>query len=282
VKSEKLGLKHRELLFDRLKRVDTKISEYSFANLFLFRNNHKYNVIFDDEIFVEGITFDGKKYIMPTIEVSKIDKNYLKSMVKEYDFIFPIDEKWLNNFDENYEFTFRDGDTDYIYTVEKISTLKGRKLHKKRNLLKQFITSYEYESRPLLKEYLEDANDILDVWLSDIEEVPEKTDYFQCKEALNLMDELSICGIIYYADDEPAGFILGEEIDDETFVLHFAKGKRKFKGVYQFIYNDFAKRLPKKYKLLNFEQDLGKMALRVAKSSYVPDFMYKKYRVSLK
>lgn len=282
MKSEKLGLKHRELLFDRLKWVDTKISEYSFANLFLFRNNHKYNVIFDDEIFVEGITFDGKKYIMPTIEVSKIDKNYLKSMVKEYDFIFPIDEKWLNNFDENYEFTFRDGDTDYIYTVEKISTLKGRKLHKKRNLLKQFITSYEYESRPLLKEYLEDANDILDVWLSDIEEVPEKTDYFQCKEALNLMDELSICGIIYYADDEPAGFILGEEIDDETFVLHFAKGKRKFKGVYQFIYNDFAKRLPKKYKLLNFEQDLGKMALRVAKSSYVPDFMYKKYRVSLK
>jgi len=282
VKSEKLGLEHRELLFDRLKRIDTKISEYSFENLFLFRNNHKYNVIFDDEIFVEGITFDDKKYIMPTTEVSKIDKNYLKSMAKDYDFIFPIDEKWLSNFDENYEFTFRDGDTDYIYTVEKISTLKGRKLHKKRNLLKQFITSYEYESRPLLKDYLEDANDILDVWLSDIEEIPEKTDYFQCKEALNLMDELSICGIIYYANDEPAGFILGEEIDDETFVLHFAKGKRKFKGVYQFIYNDFAKRLPKKYKLLNFEQDLGKMALRVAKSSYVPDFMYKKYRVSLK
>ncbi|MCB4205483.1 DUF2156 domain-containing protein [Deferribacteraceae bacterium V6Fe1] len=282
MKSEKLELNHRELLFDRLKQVDTKISEYSFANLFLFRNNHKYNVVFDDEIFIEGVTYDDKKYIMPTAEVSKIDKNYLKSIAKNYDFIFPIDEKWLNYFDEDFEFTFRDGDTDYIYTVEKISTLKGRKLHKKRNLLKQFITSYEYESRPLLKEYLQDANDILDVWLADIEELPEKTDYFQCKEALNLMDELSVCGIIYYADDEPAGFVLGEEIDEETFVLHFAKGKRKFKGVYQFIYNDFAKRLPKKYKLLNFEQDLGKMALRVAKSSYVPDFMYKKYRVSLK
>lgn len=282
MRSEKLELKHKELLFDRLKKVDTKISEYSFANLFLFRNNHKYNVIFDEDVFVEGVTYDDKRYLMPTCEVGTINKDYLKSIIKNYDFLFPIDEKWLSYFDDDFEFTFRDGDTDYIYTVEKISTLKGRKLHKKRNLLKQFVTSYEYKSRPLLKEYLQDANDILDAWLSDVEELPEKTDYFQCKEALNLMDELSICGIIYYANDEPAGFILGEEIDDETFVLHFVKGKRNFKGVYQFIYNDFAKRLSKKYKFLNFEQDLGKMALRVAKSSYVPDFMYKKYRISLK
>jgi hypothetical protein len=282
MKSEVLELRHKEILFEKLKQVETKISEYSFANLFLFRNNHKYNVIYDKEIFIEGVSYDNKKYLMPTVEIFKLDRLYLKEIARGYDFIFPIDEKWLDYFDDDFEYHFRDGDTDYIYTVEKISTFKGRKLHKKRNLLKQFITNYSYESKPLLKDNLVDAIDILDTWLEEIGEDPNKTDYYQCKEALNLMDELVICGIIYYAENEPAGFILGEEIDSETFVLHFAKGKRKFKGAYQFIYNDFAKRLPKKYKYLNFEQDLGKMALRVAKSSYVPDFMYKKYRVSLK
>jgi hypothetical protein len=33
---------------------------------------------------------------------------------------------------------------------------------------------------------------------------------------------------------------------------------------------------------MNFEQDLGKLELRIAKSSYVPDMMVKKYRVRIK
>ena len=45
------------------------------------------------------------------------------------------------------------------------------------------------------------------------------------------------------------------------------------------MYNHFAKILPKKYAFLNFEQDLGKLALRIAKSSYDPDRILKKYRI---
>jgi uncharacterized protein len=45
------------------------------------------------------------------------------------------------------------------------------------------------------------------------------------------------------------------------------------------MYNHFAKILPKQYAFLNFEQDLGKLALRIAKSSYDPDRILKKYRV---
>jgi hypothetical protein len=91
-----------------------------------------------------------------------------------------------------------------------------------------------------------------------------------------------LCGGIYYADGEPAGFVLGEEVNEETFVLHFAKGRTKFKGVYQYMFNTFAKILPPKYKYLNLEQDLDKENLRVFKSSYVPDAMIKKARVKLR
>ena len=46
------------------------------------------------------------------------------------------------------------------------------------------------------------------------------------------------------------------------------------------MFNHFANMLPRKYEFLNFEQDLGKLALKIAKSSYHPDRMLNKYRVS--
>jgi hypothetical protein len=65
-------------------------------------------------------------------------------------------------------------------------------------------------------------------------------------------------------------------------VLHFAKALTTYKGIYQFLYNDFANILPKRYEFINFEQDLGKTALRMAKTSYYPDILGKKYRMTFK
>jgi len=278
---EKLEFEHKNILYERLKKVDTPIAEYSFANLFLFRRIHDYEVIMDKEVFIKGKSVDGYTFLMPTTNISQIDMEYLRSISREVDFIFPIDEHWLQYFGDNIIYSNFEGETDYIYTVDKISTYKGRKLHKKRNLLKQFLRDYSFECHPLTDKNVHDAFEILDVWQNEIDLSPEETDFYACQEALNMHDELVLCGLIYYVEGEPAGFIMGEELNTETFVIHFAKGKKNIKGIYQFIYNDFAKRLPKKYNYLNFEQDLGKTALRIAKSSYVPDIMYKKFRVKM-
>jgi hypothetical protein len=48
------------------------------------------------------------------------------------------------------------------------------------------------------------------------------------------------------------------------------------------MFNRFAKVLPPQYRFLNLEQDLDKDTLRLAKSSYMPDSMLKKMRVSLR
>jgi hypothetical protein len=111
---------------------------------------------------------------------------------------------------------------------------------------------------------------------------PGDTDYGPCREALDRYEELVLCGGIYYAGGEPAGFVLGEELGEDTFVLHFAKARTKFKGIYQYLFNTFAKILPPKYKYLNLEQDLDQENLRVFKGSYVPDTMLRKARVSVR
>jgi len=281
---EPLSLAHRDLLAPRLKAVTTTISEYTFPNLYLFRENHAYEVIITDhDVFIRGRSYDGHTYLMPTADVRTLDMGRLKDLMRSVEFLFPIPETWLSAFSQDeFEVQYQEGDQDYVYTVEKMSTLKGRNLHKKRNLLKQFLELYQHDAKPLTNDRLDDARFVLNDWLATTEMKPAETDHASCLEALDRYEELILCGGIYYAEGEPAGFVLGEEVNEETFVLHFAKARTKFKGVYQYMFNNFATILPPKYKYLNLEQDLDKENLRVFKSSYLPDAMVRKARIRLR
>ena len=280
---EKLSIGHKDLLVPRLKAVRASLSEFTFANLYLFRANHDYEVIFDNEIFIKGISYDGHAYLMPTSDVRRLDTAYFKELMRGVEFLFPLPEEWLGAFNPaEFDVVFADGDADYVYTVDKMSTYQGRRLHKKRNLLKQFLENHTHDARPLTNDRLDEARFILNDWLAASEMKKEDTDYGPCLEALDRYEELVLCGGIYYADNEPAGFVLGEELGPETFVLHFAKARTKFKGIYQYVFNNFARILPPSYKYLNLEQDLDKENLRVFKSSYLPAVLLKKARVSLK
>jgi hypothetical protein len=279
--SERLHLRHKELLLPRLRAVTEPLSEYSFANLYLFREIHRYEVLLDDHVFIRGRTYDGHTFVMPTDPPGKVGSSCLRDALAEAEFLFPIAESWVSSLPEGFEAFYREGDADYLYTVEKMSTYAGRKLHKKRNLLKQFVESYRHAALPLTDDRIGDARYILEQWHAESGLDPAQSDYGPCREALDLYNELVLCGGIYYADDEPAGFVLGEEVNEETYVLHFAKARTRFKGVYQFMFNNFANVLPPKYRFLNLEQDLDKENLRVFKSSYVPDVMVRKARVRL-
>ena len=281
---EKLSLSHQRLLSGRLKNAHSSLSEFSFANLYLFRNTHDHRLLADDgTVYVTGKTYDGFNYLMPTADVRTAGVNPLARLLKEYDFAFPVPEAWLPAFaGGEFRVGSSDGDSDYIFRSGALSAYRGGKLHGPKNLLKQFVASYSIRVLPLTLERMKDALNILEAWQSDMGESRIETDYFPCTEALELYEELILCGFIYYADGEPVGFIIGEELDPGTFALHFAKAKRKFKGIYQYMYNHFAGVLSGKYEFLNFEQDLGKPALRHAKASYQPERLIRKYRVGVR
>jgi hypothetical protein len=277
---EKLTINHQELLRDRLKSMSFEISEYTFASLYLFRDKHNYRVIFDDEIFISGTTYDGINYIMPLFDLSKSDSEYVSRMSGKFGMLFPIPEEWLSALDPGvYDFSVNDNDSDYIHTVNKMINFSGKHLHGQKNLLSRFTDTYHHERFPLAAGRLTDAMKILNSWNKT---ASENTDYRECMEAIDLYEKLNLCGGIFYADHEPAGFIIGEELNDKTFVLHFVKGRREFAGVYQYMFNSFAKIMPSKYCCFNLEQDLGLDSLRNAKMSYKPERMIRKYRVSLR
>lgn len=285
MKFETLEYSHRASLAPILRAKNSYLSEYSFTNAYLFRKPHEYKTAESGGcVFLHGKTYDNLTYLAPVCPLEIIPAEKLIELGAQIDFFFPIQEEWLSFFpDDKFQWTYSAGDSDYIYLTERLATFAGRKLSKKRNLLKQYNESYETADYPLTPERFNDAKLILDIWQRDIMEAPNHgSDYAETLEALEKMTEFNLRGMISYADNKPSGFVLGEELNDETFALHFAKGVREFKGIYQHLYNSFSKRLTSEYKYINFEQDLGKDSLRQAKSTYYPDDMRKKYRVALK
>ena len=102
----------------------------------------------------------------------------------------------------------------------------------------------------------------------------------KAREALLMSEALSLCGCIYYVEEIPAAYLIGEELNPATFVVHFEKGVGGYKGLLQFVNKSFAGLLPQKYEFINREQDLGDPGLRASKEGYRPCAFVKKYRVS--
>ena len=77
-------------------------------------------------------------------------------------------------------------------------------------------------------------------------------------------------------------YTMGNEVTDDTFVVHIEKAFTDTEGAYTMINREFVKMLPEKYLYINREDDVGDPGLRKAKESYRPAMMYERYNAVLK
>ena len=275
------SLELRDILHPRFQALPDGISEFTFANTYLFRHTHGYKVSrLSDDLFVIIGRDDQSPFFM--LPFGLPDDRTLKDLFHRYSTMQAVSQSQLEPLSRLGCSVQEDrANFDYLYAREDLVNLTGRKFHKKKNLLNMFVRNYEYQGRPLLEEYTEDALHILDEWKANH---PDPGDYDAAKEALRRMETLQLCGGIFYVDDYPVAYSLGEELaQGRSFVIHFEKAVRlaEYRGIYQFVNQAFASILPDKYRTVNREQDLGDPGLRQAKQSYHPVDFVKKYRASL-
>ncbi|MCG8454030.1 MAG: DUF2156 domain-containing protein [Spirochaetales bacterium] len=282
-----LTLNHAPTVGNRLNAMGLHIAEFSFPNLYLFRKTHDYQVITTEHgMFVSGTTYDKKRYLMPlegpaTAEEGCFDDLMNLLSTGQWDCVFPVPEEWLGCFPESeFHREYSLDDSDYLFFTEKFKTYPGKKMHKKKNLLNQFLKSYEPLLVPLTDDVFDDAKSILDIWQDTTPQEIAASDYHQCLEALELREKLGLTGAMAYADGKPAGFLLGEPLNEETYTIHFAKADISLKGVYQFLFSRFANDFCPDHLYINLEQDMGSEGLRKTKTSYRPDLMAHKYRIT--
>lgn len=285
MRTEAVALAHQSLLAPRFRRMAVELSEYTFSNTYLFRHIHNFEVVFNKDIYIRGRTRDGHTYLMPTSPLDEIDFSDLMACMAECEFLFPVPEAWRPFFDESrFEIHALDQDSDYLYSAEKMSTFSGRDLSSRRNLVKQFKKHYpDHRVVPLSSQNSRDAIAILEEWKTHALSEDDVSDYAECLELLHLFDRLGVQGRIIYAQGQPAGFITGEPLTPSVFLFNFAKALTQFKGVYQFLYQNFAQSCcDASVRWINLEQDLGLPDLQQAKRSYLPDHLAPKLRIRAK
>ncbi len=274
--STDLSLDMRPRLHPLFQQLPDGVSEFTFANLYLFRHDHRYRIsrLPGGPIVISGDD-KGTRFFMLPFELPARDM--LARLFHDFDIMKCIPASMKESIEtEGYALEEDRNNFDYLYLRKNLAELTGRKFHKKRNLIKAFVSNYSYTGKPLLEEHLEEALGILESWREGHD---DPGDYIAAKEALEKAEELQLCGGIYYVEDKPVAYSLGEELALGTsFVIHFEKAVRGYKGIWQFVNQAFASIIPEQYETLNREQDLGNEGLRRAKHSYKPSGYVKKYR----
>lgn len=180
----------------------------------------------------------------------------------------------------------RDG-FDYLYEIDRLADLPGKKLHAKRNHIRRFDEQFpDWLLEEITPANVPECVELERQWAAirqeeageDAEALSEES--IALIEALYHMDKLGLEGALIRADGAPLAFSLGGLITPEVFDVNFEKSFGDIQGAYPAINREMARRVRERHpgvKWLNREDDLGLEGLRKAKLSYYPDLLLEKY-----
>jgi hypothetical protein len=249
------------------------LSEYSLANLLLFRDRHHYRFIDAPIPAIFGITYDGVHHAMP---LAPVDGDACAALLDHAECVGPIGAgapalaARLGLLCE-----WRDSDSDYVYDAARLAILAGAKA--KRAQAQAFERECRPEALPLDSATCPLAEQVLDGWFADIARPAPETDLNECREALGARERLDLDGMIVTVARRPVAFLLAGPGADGSRIVHFAKGRRAFSGAYPWLFAYYAGAAGAGR--LNFEQDLGKPGFAQAKRAFAPIERLRKYRL---
>lgn len=270
--------------------VPPRSCEYSFANLSLWGRQHM--------AFIHGCVvffshFNGKSVYPFPIGNGDRRTAVLEVLQDARERGIPCRFTGLNEEDmaqlEQWfpgQFHFRcDRDSfDYVYEIDALADLKGKKLQKKRNHLNRFRSEHpDYRVEPLSCANLEPVRHMVNTWYQTRMRLDPEGDYLleniALAKAFRHFEELGLEGLVLLEGDQVLAVTLGSRLSGDTFDIHFEKAREDIDGCYSAINAEFARYLRLKYpevKFLDREDDMGLPGLRKAKTSYYPHHLAEK------
>lgn len=260
---------------------------HSFANLYLWGRQtaailHNHLVLFSHfncrSVYPYPVGTGDKKPVLDAIIADAKERNIPCRLTC----LTEADKQLLN---ELYPGRFRihcDRDShDYVYDINSLADLSGRKYHSKKNHYNRFCETYpDYVAEPLTEANLSAVKQMVKDWY-DIRQKEAPVSDFQLEQAalskaLCHFKELSMEGLVLRNDSDIFAVTLGSRVNHNTFDVHFEKARGGIDGAYTAINREFADYLRTKYpdvEFLNREEDMGIEGLRKAKLSYRPHHM---------
>lgn len=269
--------------------------EYSFLNVFLW-GEQQYTET-DGCLVLLSHFGDYTAYSYPLGKgdiKSAIEKIIADAKERQIDCrlngVMPPEKEFIEKaFPDTFIFSTNRDTYDYIYDIEALSTLSGKKYHSKRNFINRFEESYPNARTELLSsENILLVREMAEKWFLEKEALLGEDTFSMEKAAIRRLSEnfseLSPEGLILRDGDEILAFTVGSPFYPDTFDVHFEKALRDLDGAYPLINREFARHIKANYPLVKYldrEEDMGLEGLRRAKESYRPLYLCEKWRAQL-
>jgi len=270
------------MIQDCLKAFPKQSCDLNLSNMFTWGSLYKLQYFIWNNAYV---IYNPRYHYIAFPFCKNFDAEQLAALVKEFRtvddkvemILFPAE--WIQSHPDAVKyFRFRTHDawSDYVYLAEKLYTLSGKKLAKKKNLIAQFRKLHpKYTVESIQKEDMTDILEHFQKWQQDrnIKDINLTMECRAIKNAFKYWDKLPLGGLKILIDNEIVAWSIFSPQTDYMATIHFEKFDPAIKGCAQLINWETAKYLKDRYLYINREQDMGIEGLRQAKRSYEPEFM---------
>lgn len=286
------------LIQEYLNREEGRTTDFSFGGVLMWVDLFKYEfAVYNDTLFIKGRLendLNVPAYSMPVGSLSlaeSVDILRQHSRDNGLPLMFSaIPEYALSQFMSlgPKHITLLEGWGDYLYDADKLATLSGKKMAKKRNHVNQYVALYGNDTfEPITAANIEDVRSFMD----SLESATPETELSPmavaerrlAAKALSMMGDENIPyeGGLLRVNGKVAAFTVGD-VKGDTLFIHIEKADRGIPGSYEAINKFFAAYMKERHtqiKYINREDDAGDEGLRKAKESYHPLEVLKKYNV---
>lgn len=286
-----LAWEDRDLYRDWCRRFRVETSEITLTNLFVWRRTEPVMLSkCDGFLIVLRLDRDGR----PSLCIPLGEGDFSSTVEELFGVLgsmYPSESVMLRRVPESVAQTFskigypieEDRDNfDYVYRVEDLAELSGRKYDGKRNHARKCVENNPCEYEELNRNNLDDCFSLATEWCNvrqcDIHP-PLAAEFRAIRETFERFEELGLLGGSIRIQGEIQAFAIAETINQDIAIVHFEKANPQIEGLYQVINQWFCQNALSGITWVNREQDLGVAGLRQAKMSYHPDHFVKKYNV---
>lgn len=173
---------------------------------------------------------------------------------------------------------------DYVYAIEDLAQMRGRKYQAKRNHIHRFYDAYpDCTVCALTEAEMPALSEFLSQWYEDrLREDPHAdfhAEQIALRRAMRHYAALGMDGIYLRSGEKILAMAMGSPLSARTYDIQFEKAAEDIDGAYPAVCQAFARYLSDKYPAvayLNREDDLGIEGLRKSKLSYHPHHMIEK------
>ena len=283
----KPAIDDKEWVDECFKYVNSFNCEYTFGNLFVWATAYRTEIArYNDFLICRWGKAPDYKYSLPigrgdfkkAVEEIIADAKALDVKPVIYGVTSNYKELLDEYFPDKFNYTYDDGNYDYIYSVEKMAALSGKKYHGKRNHITNFKKNNPDWSFEIINS--SNINECIELHSNWINTHEDDSDYsFEFEAVLTAFEnynKLGFVGGLLKVGGKAIAYTMGERHSDELFVTHFEKAPPEIQGAYPIINQEFTRNCLMNYQFVNREEDLGIEGLRKAKQSYNPEILLKK------